>query len=100
MTIEEANQEALAASERGDLNALDAALKARASAIASLAGSPPSQELAARLTSAIQAGEALSQSLSTLKARLLASASRLTLLQSGLNAVLAAPSKNSIDCRG
>jgi hypothetical protein len=99
MTLEEANQKALAASERGDLNALDAALKARASAIAALAGSPPSQELAARLTSAIQAGEALSHSLSTLKARLLASACRLTRFQTGLNAVLAPP-KNSLDCRG
>jgi len=77
MTLEEANQQALAASERGDLNALDAALKARASAIASLAGAPPSQELAARLTAAIQAGEALSRSLFTLKARLLGRASRL-----------------------
>jgi hypothetical protein len=104
MTLEEAGREAIAAAEAGDLKAVDAALKARAAAIALLAGTPPSEELAARLASAIQAGDALNRCLSTLrsilKVRLLNSTSRLALIRNGLTAGLAPPSRTSIDCRG
>jgi hypothetical protein len=100
MTIEEAGRQALAAAENGDLNALEAALKARAAAIALLAGTPPSEELAACLASAIQAGDVLNKTLFTLKVRLLTGAARLALILTGLTAGLAPLSGTSIDCRG
>jgi hypothetical protein len=82
MTIEEADQTALDAAQKGDLTALQAALDARAASIAALVRAPPSRELAERLNSTIAVGTTLQQ--------------KLALMQAGLDG----PFRSHIDCLG
>ena len=70
MTIEQANAAAVAASTAGDLDALEQALSDRAEAIRELLESPPSEELASRLRSAIGAGEFIERDLRALQGRI------------------------------
>jgi hypothetical protein len=99
MTLEEADRRALAAVENGDLAALQAAIAARASAIAALAGTPASPELAGRLASSVDAGASVHDKLSGLKVRLRTDRARVARMQAALLAGLA-PARTSIDLRG
>ena len=100
LTIDDVHRNAQAAIEAGDLHALHLALEDRRSAIAVLTSAPPSQEMATRIVSAIQAGEALNRGLSTLKIRLRTDAARLAMLHTGFATGLSTAPKNHIDCRG
>jgi hypothetical protein len=100
MTLEQANEAALAAAEAGDLDALDRALHQRALSLLDLKKSPPSIELAGRMEEALRAGESISRALSVLKKRLGYESARLVQLESGLTAGLGYSRKTRIDCRG
>jgi hypothetical protein len=100
MTIEQANESALAGAEMGDLDALELALRGRAQALLDLKNTPPSVQLATRLTEALKAGESISRALWALKQRIGYESARLAQLESGLTAGLGFSRKTRINCRG
>ncbi len=100
MTLGQANESALAATEAGDLNALDQALQARATAIASLRREAPSVPLAARMKEALKAGESISEALLALKQRAGIECARLAQLKSGFTAGLGFSRKTRFSYRG
>lgn len=77
MTIEQATEQAVAAVEAGDLEALHEALKQRAACI-------PSVTDPARLKAVIDAGESLARDLRLLQVKLRIDANRLTQIHSAL----------------
>lgn len=88
-TLKQATQAALAAAEAGDLDALEAALAARARAIA--AGAAPTPE-------DLMAGQRLRELLLALRRRLQAQSEQLRRLAHALTAEL--PHPKHVDCRG
>jgi hypothetical protein len=100
MTLEQATEHASAAAAAGDQNALDQALRARAGAIAVLAGASPTPELAAYLASAIDAGKVLDRDLVSWKARIGFERARLERLQAGFAAGFGFSQDPHVDYRG
>jgi len=100
MTLEQANESALAAATAGDLNRLEQALHARAQALADVQRTPPSVELARRIEDALTAGESISEALLSLKQRLGIECARLTQLESGIAAGLGFSRRTRFSYRG
>ncbi len=100
MTLEQANESALAAATAGDLNRLEQALCARAHALADLKRTPPSVELARRMEDALKAGESISDAILALKQRLGIECARLTQLESGLATGLGFSRRTRFSYRG
>ena len=101
MTVEQADQRALAATRAGDLVALGTALAARAQAIAALSFDTPSPALAKRLAAAFESGKLIEDALRALKLRLSLESSRLAQLRDGFRTILRAPdSPPRIDFQG
>ena len=100
MTIEEATRLASEAASAADVKALGRALEARAEAIAKLAADPPSEELAVRLRSAIEAGEALQRQINSLKRKLNIEYARLSQIRTGFVTGLRPSPIRKVDCRG
>jgi hypothetical protein len=99
MTLEQANDSALAAAEAGDLEELGLALRARAQALADLNNTPASTQLATRMAEALAAGESISRVLAALKRRVGCERARLARFESGLTAGLGFSRKARISYR-
>jgi len=97
MTLEQANQRALAAVAAGNLEDLRLALEARAAAIAEI---PVTAENAPRLQAALEAGESLARDLRLLKPKIGIDASRIAQIQSAMLAGLGATERRRINFRG
>lgn len=100
MTLEQANESALAAAEAGDLLTLEQALHFRAQALAHLKHAPPSEQLAERMVQALKAGESIEQAVCALKQRIGFETARLTQLESGLTAGLGVSRRTRISYCG
>ena len=88
MTLEQAGRLALRAAAASDLEALRTALEARAKATAGLKAAPPSADVHARLSAAVELGEAIRHEIRALKLRIGVESARLTRIQNGLTAGL------------
>lgn len=97
MTLEQANQYALAAVASGDLEQLRRALTARAAAIAEI---PVTVENAPRLQAALEAGETIARDLRLFKLKLQIDTNRIAQIQSALLAGLGATGRRRINLRG
>lgn len=97
MTLEQATREASEAVAAGDFEKLHRALEARSAAIAEI---PVTRENAARLTAALEAGEAVARDLRLLKLKLGIDVNRLAQIQSALLTGLGASGRPRISCRG
>lgn len=93
MTLEQATRLAQAAVAAGHLQALRAALKARAAAIREVRDP-------VRLKAAYDAGESIARDLRLFKLKLSIDVNRLTQIQAALRAGLGAAKRARIDCRG
>lgn len=100
MTLEQATQRAITAAAASDLKRLKLALKARAAAITGLAAEPPSEDLAARLRSAIEGGKALQQDLGALKRKIRFESARLAQFRTAFVTGLGSAPVRRIDYRG
>jgi hypothetical protein len=100
MNLEQATERVAAAVAAQDIEAIDAALEARAHAIAELAGATPSRELETRLTAAIEAGEAIHRNLSAIKLQIGFEGARLAQLEAGFAAGIRRRPAPCIDYRG
>lgn len=100
MTLEQTDDLALRAAAQDDLDALRGALTARAEAIHDLESAAESEELAARLWTAIEAGEELGRALLSMKHRVGLENARLEQFKTGLSAGMGTALPPEIDCRG
>jgi hypothetical protein len=98
--LDKSTQLAMGAVGVSDFAGLKQALKARAAAIAQLAGEPPSEDLAARIRSAIKAGEVLQRDLAALKQKIGIESARLAQLKAAFVTGLRAAPVRSVDYRG
>ena len=97
MTLEQASSEALAAALAGDLDALHAALEARAEAIIRLESRP---ETIARIKQGQRAGEEIAAAIFAFKQRIGFDSARLAQLQTGLNRGWGGSPTARLDFRG
>jgi hypothetical protein len=100
ITLDKSTQLAMAALGVSDLAGLKQALKARASAIAGLAGEPPTEDLAVQIRSAIKAGKALQRDLAALKQKIGLESARLAQLKAAFVTGLGAAPVRRVDFRG
>jgi hypothetical protein len=100
ITLDTSTQLAMAALGVSDLAGLKQALKARAAAIAGLAGEPPSEDLAVQIRSAIKAGKALQRDLAALKQKIGLESARLAQLKAAFVTGLGAAPVRRVDFRG
>lgn len=104
MSLEHATGRVAAAVAAQDIEGINVALEARAAAIMELAGTAPSAELAdemvARLTAALQAGEAIHRDLSAMKLRIGFESARLAQFETGFVAGVRRRPSPRIDYRG
>ena len=100
MTLEQTADLALRAAAQDDLNAIREALNARAAAIGDLKLAACSEDLAARLSSAIDAGDEIGRALLAMKHRVGLENARLEQIRTGLAAGMGAAPSPEIDCRG
>jgi hypothetical protein len=77
MTLEQSGLSAVRAAGTGDMNQLQTALDARAAAITLTSDTPPTPELHARLTTAIEIGDAIRGGIRSLKQRITVESTRL-----------------------
>jgi hypothetical protein len=77
MTLEQSGLSAVRAAGAGDMDALQSALDARAAAISLANDAPPTPELHARLTTAIEIGDAIRGEIRSLKQRIAIESTRL-----------------------
>ena len=100
ITLDKSTQLAMAALGVSDLAGLKQALKARAAAIAGLAGEPPSEDLAVQIRSAIKAGEALQRDLAALKQKIGIESARLAQLKAAFVTGLRSVPVRRVDFHG
>jgi hypothetical protein len=100
MTLELATQRAMEAANVGDLEQLERALKDRAAAITEAVSLPASPELAARLSGAIAAGDAIRACLAGFRVRTILEIARLARLKVGLGCSAGSPPPTRINYRG
>jgi HD superfamily phosphodiesterase len=92
MTLEQATDQARAAVEAGDLDALGEALKARAAAMKGV-------QDPARIKAAIEAGESVARDLRLLRLKLRIDTNRLTQIHSALLTGLGAGPRARLNCK-
>jgi hypothetical protein len=88
MTLERAGRLALRAAAASDLEGLRTALEARGQAAAALKTAPPSADVGAQFSAAVDLGEAIRHEIRALKLRVGVESARLTRIQKGLAAGL------------
>jgi hypothetical protein len=100
MTLEQSTRLVLAAVELHDLEALQAAGKARASAIAGLGFLSPTPALRDAVAASIAAGDEAKKSIRLIRQRIRKESRRLERIEHGFLRALAPAAMHRIDCKG
>jgi hypothetical protein len=100
MTLEQSTRHILAAVKAQDLEALQAAARERAAAIARLDSMPATPELRAAVAASIEAGEQAKRAIRSIKQRIRTESRRLQRIEDGFVRALRPVGTHSVDYKG